>query len=47
MSNPMYSPPLGGQPPMGGGGPLVNGQNIMIMGIVSLFCAGLILGPIA
>lgn len=47
MSNPMYSPPPGGQPPMGGGGPIVNGQNIMIMGIVSLFCAGLILGPIA
>ena len=43
----MYSPPPGGQPPMGGGGPLANGQNIMIIGIVSLFCAGLILGPIA
>ena len=47
MSNPMYSPPPGGQPPMGGGGPMVNGQTIMIMGIVSLFCAGIILGPIA
>lgn len=46
MSNPMYSPPPGGQPPMGGG-PMVNGQTIMIMGIVSLFCFGIILGPLA
>ena len=46
MSNPMYSPPPGGQPPMGGG-PMVNGQTIMIMGIVSIFCFGIVLGPIA
>ncbi len=46
MSNPMYPPPPGGQPPDGGPAP-VNGQTIMIMGIVSLFCFGIILGPIA
>ena len=46
MSNPMYSPPPGGQPPMGGG-PMVNGQTIMVMGIVSIFCFGIVLGPIA
>lgn len=31
---------------MGGAAP-VNGQTIMIMGIVSLFCFGIILGPLA
>ena len=42
----MYSPPPGGQPPMGGG-PMVNGQTIMVMGIVSIFCFGIVLGPLA
>ena len=43
---PAWPPSPGGQPPMGGAAP-INGQTIMIMGIVSLFCFGIILGPVA
>ena len=47
MSNPMYSPPPGGQPPYGGpiGAP-VNGTLILILGIASIVCLP-ILGPVA
>ncbi len=43
---PAWPPSPQGGPPMGGAAP-VNGQTIMIMGIVSLFCFGIILGPLA
>jgi len=47
MSNPMYSPPPGGQPPYGGpvGAP-VNGTMILVLGILSIVCLP-ILGPVA
>ncbi len=51
MSNPIYPPPGGsGYPPPGGPGypqSPVNGTTILIMGILSLFCFGIILGPLA
>ena len=42
---PPYGAP-GGPPPYGAPAP-VNGQTILIMGIASLFCFGIILGPLA
>lgn len=47
MSNPMYSPPPGGQPPYGvPSGPPVNGTLILVLGILSIVCLP-ILGPVA
>lgn len=42
---PAWPPSPGSQPPMGAAP--VNGQTILIMGIVSLFCFGIVLGPIS
>ena len=45
---PAWPPPPGSQPPYGAPPPApVNATSILVMGILSFFCFGVILGPIA
>ena len=45
---PAWPPPPGSQPPFGATPPTsVNATSILVMGILSIFCFGIILGPIA
>lgn len=45
---PTWPPPPGSQPPYGAPPPApVNATSILVMGILSFFCFGVILGPLA
>lgn len=44
---PAWPPPPGSQPPYGAPPAPVNATSILVMGILSFFCFGIILGPLA